>query len=116
MNDKNDITLQGRLTRDAEVKYTNTGTALANIAIASNYSYKKGDDWTDEVSYFDVVAWGKLAEAQAELKKGTPVIVFGRLKQERWQVQDGATRSRVNVVADKIVVTVSARKEAPDGA
>ncbi len=102
MNSLNSILIEGNLTRDPEMKYTTGGTAVCNLNIASNRSYKKGDDYVKEVSYFDVTCWGKTAEVCSEnLTKGRGVRVVGRLKQDRWE-QDGNNRSRVVIVADHV--------------
>ena len=61
MNDLNSVIIVGNLTKDIEVKYTQSGSAVGNISIASNRSKKQGDQWVDEVSYFDVVLFGKSA-------------------------------------------------------
>ena len=61
-NDLNKVELIGRLTRDADLKYTSTGTAIAGISLASNRSVKKQDNWETEVSYFDASIYGKSAE------------------------------------------------------
>jgi len=113
MTDHNSVEIQGRLTRDAEIKYTSTGTALANISIATNYSFKKGEEWENKVSYIDVTVWGKLAERAGQLKKGTPVIVFGRMDQQRWE-QDGHSRSKIVIVAEKVIETVATAKKEQD--
>jgi len=102
MNSLNLIAIEGNLTRDPEMKYTSGGSAVCNLSIASNRSYKKGDGYVKEVSFFDVTCWGKTAEACSEnLTKGRGVRVVGRLKQDRWG-QEGNARSRVVIVADHV--------------
>ena len=101
MSDVNHLEIQGRLTRDAELKYTNDGTALTSFSIATEFSWKKGAEWEKKVSYFDVTAWGNLAAIAGQLIKGTPVLVIGRLEQQRWE-KDGKTNSKVVIVAEKI--------------
>jgi len=100
VNDLNSILIEGNLTRDPELKYTPSGVAVCTCSIGTNRSYRKGDEWEKEASFFDVVLWAKLAEHYSEkLIKGTRVRVIGRLKQERWET-DGKMRSRVVIVAD----------------
>lgn len=102
MADINCVVLVGRLTRDAELKYTNNGYPVCNFSIAVNRRRKNGDVWEDEASFFDVVLWGKLGEALNQyLVKGKQVSVSGELRQNRWE-QDGQTRSRVEVVATNL--------------
>lgn len=102
MEDINKLVINGRLTRDAELKYTNSGTAVTRLAIATNRGVKQGDDWTEEASFFDATLWGKRGEGLNQyLKKGQQISIDGSLKQERWE-QDGQTRSRVIIHVDKI--------------
>ncbi|MBN1648095.1 MAG: single-stranded DNA-binding protein [Spirochaetales bacterium] len=101
-NDINHVVLVGRLTRDAELKYTNTGTAISKFSVAVNRRKRSGDQWTDEVSYFDIVLWGKTAETLNQyLQKGKQVAVSGELRQNRWE-QEGQNRSKVEVIANNI--------------
>lgn len=99
-NDVNSVVLVGRLVRDCESKTLSTGTAVVRFSIAVNrYG---GKDKDDEVSYFDIVAYGKMADMIAKfLEKGKQVCVQGELRQERWE-KDGEKNSRVNIVADTI--------------
>lgn len=107
MNDINHVTIIGRLTRDIAsderaFAYLPNGTARANVSIAVNRSRKNGDQWVDEVSYFDVTIWGKTAEnLKPYLTKGKQIAVEGSLRQDRWQ-QDGQNKSRVVIVADNV--------------
>ena len=110
MNDINHVIEVGRLTKDAQVKYTSNGGAVLNYSIAVNRSRKNGDQWTDEANFFDVVSYGKLAEALAPcMTKGQQVAIDGYLKQDRWQ-QDGQTRSKIVIVAENIQL-VGGKKE-----
>jgi single-strand DNA-binding protein len=102
MADINQVVLVGRLTRDAELKYTNTGSAVSKFSLAINRRRKSGDQWVEEASFFNVVVWGRVAEALSPyLVKGKQVGVNGELRQSRWE-QDGQPRSRVEVVANNI--------------
>jgi single-strand DNA-binding protein len=102
MADINRVVLVGRLTRDAELKYTAGGQAVCKFSIALNRRRKNGDQWEDEANYFDVVLWGRQGESLNQyLVKGKQVGVDGELRQDRWQ-QDGQNRSRIEVVANNI--------------
>jgi single-strand DNA-binding protein len=99
----NKVILLGNLTRDPEVRYTPNGTAVANFAIAVNRRYKQGDETKDEVSYIDIVVFGKTAENCGQyLNKGDAILVDGRLQQRRWETEDGQKRSKVEVVAQTV--------------
>ncbi len=98
----NRVILMGNLTRDPELRYNPNGTPVANLSIAVNRKYKQGDEWKEEVSYFDIVVFGKQAENCGQyLSKGQSVLVDGRLQQRRWE-SEGQKRSKVEVVAENI--------------
>ena len=102
MADINSVVLVGRLTRNIEIKYTNTGMAVGKLGLAVNRRRKQNDQWIEEASFFDITVWGKTAEAlQPYLTKGKQIGVHGELRQSRWE-QDGQARSRVEVVAYNI--------------
>ena len=104
MNSFNKVILLGNLTRDPEVRYTPGGTAVASFAIAVNRRYKQGEETKDEVSYIDIVVFGKTAENCGQyLNKGDAILVEGRLQQRRWDDKDsGQKRSKVEVVAQLV--------------
>ena len=92
----------GRLTRDAELKYTNSGQAICHFSIATNARVKKGDQWIDESSYWDVDLWGKRGESVNQyLTKGKLIAVEGDMRQDRWE-QDGQQRMKVRINANDV--------------
>lgn len=94
------VILLGRLTRDPEVRYTTGGTAVTTLSLAVNRRIKRNDVWEEEVSFFDIVVFGRRAETCAEyLKKGRQALVEGDLVQRRWETQEGQKRSKVEVNA-----------------
>ena len=100
MADLNHVVLIGRLTRDAELKYTSGGQAVCKFSIAVNRRKKNGDQWEDEANFFDIVVWGRQGESlHPYLVKGKMVGVDGELRQDRWQ-QDGQNRSKVEIIAN----------------
>ncbi|GHV85909.1 hypothetical protein AGMMS50230_15170 [Spirochaetia bacterium] len=102
MVDLNRVVLIGRLTRDAELKYTANGQAVCKFSVAVNRRKKSGEQWVDEPNFFDVVVWGRQGESINQyLVKGKMVGVDGELRQDRWE-QDGQNRSRVEIVAANI--------------
>jgi single-strand DNA-binding protein len=102
MADINHVVLVGRLTRDAELKYTANGQAVCKFSVAINRRKKSGDQWVDEANFFDIVLWGRQGESLNQyLVKGKMVGVDGELRQDRWE-QDGQNRSRVEIVAANI--------------
>ncbi len=102
MADLNHVMLIGRLTRDAELKYTQNGFAISNFSIAVNRRRKNGDQWVDEVSYFEINLFGKSAESLKQyLLKGKQVGIDGELRQDRWE-QDGQSRSKIVINANNV--------------
>lgn len=101
-NDTNSVVLVGRLTRESELKFTSTGTAVSKFSLAVNRMKRSGDQREEEVSFIDITVWGKQAEVlNPYLTKGRQVCVSGELRQSRWE-QDGQSRSRVEVVANNV--------------
>lgn len=99
----NKVILIGNLTKDPEIRYTPSGTAVANFSLAVNRRYKQGDEVKEEVCFIDIVVFGKQAENSGQyLSKGQGVIVDGRLQQRRWESDDGQKRSKHDVVAESI--------------
>lgn len=97
----NRVILAGNLTRDPELRYTPSGTAVASFAIAVNRTYKAGDEKKEETSFFDITFFGRRAEVVGEyLSKGRPILVEGRLQQRRWETDDGQKRSKVEVIGE----------------
>lgn len=103
MSNINTVALTGNLTRDPELRHTNSGTAICQLGLAVNRSVKRDDEWQDEPSFFEVKIWGGRGEAAAnKLSKGSFISLSGRLEQERWETPEGDKRSRVVIVAERI--------------
>lgn len=100
----NKVFLVGNLTRDPELRHTAQGTSVANFSIAVNRSYKGNDgDFKKEVSYFNIVVWGKTGENCSKyLSKGRSVLVEGRLANRSYETQDGQKRTITEIVADNV--------------
>ena len=97
------VTLVGGATKEVELRFTTGGRAVASFGIAVNRRYQVNNEWQEQVSFFNVTAWGTLAEnAAASIAKGTRVIVTGRLEQREYDAKDGTKRTVVEVVADEI--------------
>jgi single-strand DNA-binding protein len=111
-NDINNVNIIGRLTRDPELKQTNGGTAFVNFGIAVNKSYTSNGEKKEEVSYFDCIAWGKLAEIINQYCiKGKQVAILGALKQDRWETESGEKRSKVGIVVENLQMIGSKQSE-----
>jgi len=112
----NKVFLIGNLTRPPELRYTPSGTAVADLRLAVNRNYTtQGGDKREETCFLTVVVWGKQAEACSEyLDKGSPVMIEGRLQTRDWETKDGQKRTVVEVVAER--VQFMGRGRAPAGA
>ena len=113
MNNLNSILIEGNLVRDPLLRSTPKGTQVCTMSLASNRFYKQDTGFEKEVSFFDVETWARLAEAcYAKGRKGRGVRVVGRLKQERWNDQEGKQRSRVTIVAEHVEFRPEFKKDA----
>jgi single-strand DNA-binding protein len=98
----NRVILVGNLTRDPELRYIPSGTAVSDIGLAVNDRIKRGEQWVDETTFVDITLWGRTAEIANEyLSKGSPVLIEGRLKLDRWE-KDGQKFSKLKVIGDKL--------------
>lgn len=103
MTSFNKVILIGNLTKDPEIRYTPSGTAVSNFGLAVNNRYKQGDDLKEEVCFVDIVVFGKQAENSGQyLSKGQGVLIEGRLQQRRWETDEGQKRSKHEVIAQTV--------------
>lgn len=102
MNQLNSIILEGNVVRPAELSEPSEGFKVCRVSVAVNRSMKKDNgEVTEEVSYFDVESYGKMAEiCKEQALKGRAIRIVGRLKQNRWKDQDGKSHSKVFVVSE----------------
>lgn len=116
MAELNKMLLIGRLTRDVELRFTSGGTAVAELALASNHSYGKGDEKKQETCYIDVTVFGRSAEIANEyLAKGSEIFVEGRLRLDQWENKEGEKRRKHVLVADRFQF-LSGKGDETDGA
>ena len=112
MNNLNSIILEGNLTKDPKLDKTPKGTAVCHFTVASNRYYKSEGERHEEVGFYDVEVWSRLAETCGEyLNKGRGVRVVGRLKQDRWTHSDGTPRSRIRIVGEHVEFQARPREE-----
>jgi single-strand DNA-binding protein len=116
--EQNTVLLTGRLTRDAELKYTAAGVAVCHFSIAVNRNYKdpKSGEWKDDTSYVDINVWREAAERCGKiLKKGSPVHIEGRLKSSSFEGKDGAKRTKLEVEARRVQILEKASSGSSGG-
>jgi len=111
----NSVTLAGNLTRDPELRTTQSGSAVLSMGVAVNERRKDASgNWVDNPQFFDLTMFGNRAEKIAPyLTKGTKVTVQGRLHYSSWQAQDGSKRSKVDVIVDEIEFMSRGQQQAP---
>jgi single-strand DNA-binding protein len=98
----NRVVLVGNLTRDPELRYIPSGTAVSDVGLAINDRVKRNDQWVDETTFVDVTLWGRQAEIANEyLSKGSSVLIEGRLKFDKWE-KDGQKHSKLRVVGERM--------------
>jgi len=103
MANDNTVTLVGNLTKDPELRYTTGGRGVASFGLAVNRRYMVNNEWQEQVSFFNVVAWADLGEnAAASLHKGNRVVVTGRLEQRSYETREGEKRNITEVIADDL--------------
>jgi single-strand DNA-binding protein len=100
----NRVVLVGNLTRDPELKHTQSGTAVAELGLAVNDRRKNASgEWVEEATFLDVTLWARTAEVANEyLTKGSPVLIEGRLKLDQWENSEGEKRSKLRVVGERM--------------
>jgi single-strand DNA-binding protein len=101
----NRVVLTGNLTRDPELRSTNSGLAVCSLRIASNTRRKNNQtgEWEDKPNFFDITVWGAQGENCARfLSKGRPVAIDGRLEWREFNDQSGNKRQAVEIVADAV--------------
>lgn len=100
----NRVQIVGNLTRDPELRYTPSGAAVTDFAVAINRKYRdESGNTKEDVTFVELTAWGKLAEVvKQHLAKGRQVLVEGRLHLDQWTTKDGKPASRLKVVATGI--------------
>ena len=104
MADLNIVILAGRLTRDPVLRYTPGGQSVVDMGLATSRTYmNKAGEKKEEVCFVDIIVWGKQAEASNEyLKKGSSVLIEGRLQLDTWESKEGEKRSRMRVQASRV--------------
>ncbi len=105
----NHVTITGNLTRDPQLRFTPSGQANATFGVAVNrrWQNRQTSEWEEATSFFDIVAWGTLAEnATQSLTKGTRVVIDGRLDQRSWETDQGDRRSKIEITAEEIAASL----------
>lgn len=99
----NKVILLGNVTRDPELRYISSGTAVTDIGLAVNDRRKNAQgEWIEETTFVDVTLWGRTAEVAGEyVSKGSPLLIEGRLKLDQWE-KDGKKNSKLRVVCDRM--------------
>jgi single-strand DNA-binding protein len=110
----NKVILMGNLTRDPEVRYIPSGTAVCELGLAVSEKFKnQAGDEVEQVCFVDIVVWGRQGETCGEyLSKGRQVMIEGRLQFDQWKSKEGESRSKLRVRADRVQFLGSPRSDA----
>lgn len=114
----NRVVMTGNLTRDPDLRSTQSGMSVCSMRIATNTRRKDNStgEWTDKPNYFSVTVWGAQGENCARfLSKGRPVCVDGRLEWREWQDQAGNKREAVEIIADSVQFLNDGKPRDDDG-
>lgn len=114
MNGFNKVVLMGNLTRDPEMRHIPSGTAVTEMRLAANESFRRASgEIVEKTCFVDIVTWARQAETCARyLQKGSPALVEGRLQYDHWETDDGQKRSRLRVRAERVRFLSSAQHAA----
>jgi single-strand DNA-binding protein len=110
----NKVLIIGNLVRDPVINFLPSGTQVVEFSIAYNRRFKVNDEWREETHYFDVRAYGRLAETLGtRLSKGYMVVIEGSLRQDRWIDKEGRPQSKVRIIAHAVRIIRKPRAEGP---
>lgn len=116
MDSINTVIVSGNLTRDIELKYTQSGSAVADMGLAVNNRVKRNGQWEDAPAFLDITLWGRTAEiADEHLHKGSRCCVEGRLTMDRWTDSNGNNRTKIKITAFKMHMLGSKGQQGQQG-
>lgn len=102
--DLNEVTLLGNVTKDPDLRFTPGGAGVISFSIATNRRYKKDENWVDEPSFHNIVVWNQAEQLAQRIKKGTRILIKGRIQTRSWDGADGKKQYKTEVVADKVIL------------
>ncbi len=103
--DLNKVQLMGNVTNDPDLRFTPSGSAVLNFSIATNRSYKVGEEWKEEVAFHNIVVWRNAESLAKRLKKGTRIYVEGRLNTRSWDdTETGKKNYKTEVIVDNVIL------------
>lgn len=102
--DINEVTLMGNVTKDPDLRYTPSGAGVLSFSMATNRRYKKGEEWVDEPSFHNIVVWNSAEQLAQRIRKGTRLLIQGRLQTRSWDDKDGKKQYKTEIVADRTIL------------
>lgn len=112
----NSIIIGGNLVNDVTLKSLSTGQDVCTFTLASNRTFLKNSEKTVETSFIDIEVWGIIAKNCSQyLSKGSPVVVTGRMKQDRWKNEKGENRSKIKIIASNVQFLSSGKRAGGEG-
>lgn len=115
-DDINEARIMGNVTQEPDLRFTPSGSAVMNFSVATNRSYKSGEEWKEEATFHNIVVWGNLAQQlSTRIKKGTKVYLDGRIQTRSWE-SDGRKNYKTEVVASNVILLDRYNKNGEGGA
>lgn len=109
--------ITGNVTRDPELRYTPSGSAVCSFGVATNHSIKRGEQWENIPTFHNIVVWGKQAEyISNNVKKGMKVSLSGRIDNRQYDAKDGTKKYISEIIADTVVPFTDRRSGDEQGA
>ncbi len=113
--DINRVTLMGNVTKDPDLRYTPSGSAVVSFSIATNRRYQKDNQWLDEVAFHNIVVWNNAEGLAKRIRKGTRIYVEGRVQTRSWDGQDGKKNYKTEIIAEKVILIARYEGSNDDG-
>ncbi len=113
--DLNEVTLLGNITKDPDLRFTPSGAAVLSFSVATNRRYKKGEEWVDEPAFHNIVVWNNAESLGQRIRKGTRILIQGRVQTRSWDGQDGKKQYKTEIVAEKVILIARFEGDTSEG-
>lgn len=101
-DDINSVEIMGNVVKDPDLRYTPNGAGVLSFSVATNRSYKKGEEWVKEGTFHNIVVWNNADTLSQKIKKGTKLHIMGRLQTRSWDDKDGKKNYKTEIIAEKV--------------
>jgi len=101
-DDINNVEIMGNVVKDPDLRFTPNGAAVLSFSVATNRSYKKGEEWVKEGAFHNIVVWNNAETLAQKIKKGTKLHVMGRLQTRSWDDKEGKKNYKTEIISEKV--------------